>query len=116
MADPCSDVARGRDNWLLDGYSDTSASLPAAYRKPVEINNWVSSLWFGQDKKTPEDILDGSDSDGPDISGPKVYLLKLVEFNKIALLEQMGFGLKPTANQHCPIFDFLCEDPPLLEV
>ena len=29
-----------------------------------------------------------------DISGPKLYLLKLVEFNKIAILEKFGFGAK----------------------
>ena len=53
-----------------------------------------------------------------DLTGSKVYLVKLVEFNKIAILEKFGFGVKQPStfgfsNQNPFISDeFPYEDEP----
>jgi hypothetical protein len=92
---------RGRHNWLVDAYTDATAR-PAPYRRPVMINNLfepgqLSSPSESKDKlEEKDDFLDEPIPDEPEISGPKLYLLKLVEFNKVALLEKVGFGAKPS--------------------
>ena len=55
--DPTSEVTRGRDNWLVDAFSDADAYLKAVpYRKPVMINN----LFDGNDDRdvTPDSHMD----------------------------------------------------------
>ena len=113
--DPSSEVTRGRDNWLVDGFSDADAYAKATpYRRPVLINNLFDDTNDGDEgvqsndsdpketknKKIPLELLEESSEEGvaDQISGPKLYLLKLVEFNKIAILEKFGFGVKQSAS------------------
>ena len=96
----------------MDAFSDAEAYLKAApYRKPVMINNLfddeedrdaVSDSQVDEketqkkERQAPIELLEDRPYEGmaEEISGSKLYLLKLVEFNKIAILEKLGFGVK----------------------
>ena len=48
--DPNSEVTRGRDNWLVDGFSDAEAYAKVTpYRRPVLINNLFDDANDGDD-------------------------------------------------------------------
>ena len=90
LADYHSEVTRGRQNWLQDAYRDflPQQGSARAYRATPLINNLFAdeNVQNAQSQSKP-----GLDEQAV-LSGPKLYLLKLVEYNKIALLEKHGFA------------------------
>ena len=78
-----SEVTRGRQNWLQDAYKDFLPEQRS--RRQVKINNLMS-----EQSSSAAAAAQPDDSELP--SGPKMYLLKLVEFNKIAILEKYGYA------------------------
>ena len=84
------------------------------------INNLFEPGQLTEDRarvgEADRDLLEDPVAEEPEISGPKLYLLKLVEFNKIALLEKVGFGAKPSQQNNFQITafcDFLEDDAKL---
>ena len=103
-----SEVTRGRQNWLQDAYRDflPQQGKQRAYRATPLINNLFNvgtsdttetEAQNGQEKDAESSFGLGIDNDQM-LSGPKLYLLKLIEFNKIDVLEKYGFT-NTTANQ-----------------
>ena len=65
------------------------------------INNLFTEAEDGKDKsglKRPQksakdsNLLFDLENEKKEIEGPKLYLLKLIEFNKIAILEKQGYS------------------------
>lgn len=97
-------MTRGRQNWLQDAYSDylPKQGVHRAYRSAPLINNLFDEIdSVADDLKSSEMAGSGllpdsgqtQSDDNQMPQGPKLFLLKLVEYNKIAMLEKSGSSL-----------------------
>ena len=97
-----SEVTRGRDKWLQEAYRDFLQPNRVRNRNQLRASPLINNLF--SDVNSPDPATNKEDLDNmtktkqqlseeaKELSGPKLYLLKLIEFNKIEVLEKYGFS------------------------
>ena len=88
-----SEVTRGRQTWLQEAYRDFLPSRQQQRRTTPLINNlFTESAEEKESGKETSGLFLAAKEDSEAQSGPKLYLLKLIEFNKIEVVEKYGFA------------------------